>query len=334
MESHFHSVSEVDLIKATLSQVKIFKKSKLFIVVLLFLILPGCAGNVDETRLFETMQKGLAHGDLGENRKATEAFSQAIKMAPELWDAHYEMGKALAALKRWPEAVLEFRKVIDLNPGYGPAYRELGKVLATSGYLKAALQNYTIALDKMSLETKTLDHAMILKEKAALLRLSGDCHQALVYYDRALKFLPRYSRALIESGWCLKEKGLLESGEERIQKGLDLSPKVVIALAAGGELELLKETVALGGDIDIQAQRNDQVTPLMAAVLNKHQNVINWLLEKGADPDLANSCGTTALHIALRTDNAAATEMLKKYGAKDTIRDCLGTLPSEHIDAF
>jgi tetratricopeptide (TPR) repeat protein len=289
-------------------------------------VFPGCAPKVDEGRLFDTMEKGLVLGDRGKNDEAMEEFGRAIEMVPDLWDAHYEMGNALARNGRDPEAVLEYRRTIELNPEYSPVYRKMGKVLKRMGYPEAALENYNLAFDHLTEDERgTLQHVMMLREKGELLRLTDRCNEALEAYGQALEMMPRYPRALVEAAWCLGETGEVEKSARVYRRALELSPKMMIGVAADGELQMLQEMAAQGGDIHIRGGRKDQYTPLMAAVAGGHRNVVSWLLVNGADPNIENDCGTTALLVAVRTGNAEMAEILMNYGADTEAADCFGT---------
>jgi tetratricopeptide (TPR) repeat protein len=297
----------------------------LFLFAAGLVIFSGCAPKVDEDLLFAHMQKGLELSDSGKNKKAMDEFREAMEMAPELWDVHYEMGNALARDKQWSEAVLEYRKTIELNPDYMHVYRQMGKTLKEMGFPEAALKNYSLALERVTRERETLQHAMILKEKGELLRLTNNCEEAMEYYEQALKILPRYPRAVIGGAWCLKKMGFGKESGIVFNKAVLFTPKVIIGVAADGELELLKEMVSHGGNIHIQADRKEQYTPLMAAVAHGHPEVASWLLEKGADPDVANDCGTTALLIAVRKENPEMVKILISSDARRDTIDCLGT---------
>ncbi len=285
----------------------------------------GCASKLDEERLFAHMQKGLELSARGQNEKALDEFRFATQMAPELWEAHYEMGNTLAREKKWPEAVLEYRKTIELNQYYPPVYRKMGIVLKEMGFSQAALENYTLALAHVTVERDTLQHAMMLKEKGELLRLAGNCEEAIGFFEQALKILPRYPRALIGGAWCLKNLGLKKESQNVFKNVLSFAPKIIIGVASDGELDILKEMVSNGGNIHIQADRKEQYTPLMAAVAHGHSKVASWLLENGADPNVENDCGTTALLIAVRMGNSEIAEILITCGARRDSVDCLGT---------
>jgi ankyrin repeat protein len=68
----------------------------------------------------------------------------------------------------------------------------------------------------------------------------------------------------------------------------------------------------------INIQSGGGFTPLMWAVYNDYDNVdiINALLDKGADVNIKGDAGATALSIALKKGNTQTVALLKNAGAK------------------
>jgi len=66
-------------------------------------------------------------------------------------------------------------------------------------------------------------------------------------------------------------------------------------------------------------------TPLMTAAFHNQVDVVNLLLIRGAEPNVQNQGGITALHISR---HPAIIELLLSNGADPTIRDIEGAIPS------
>ena len=60
--------------------------------------------------------------------------------------------------------------------------------------------------------------------------------------------------------------------------------------------------------------------------------ISNYLLEKGADPNIENSHNNTALHYAFSYKNFKVADLLTKNGAKENIVNKLGLTPWECIN--
>ena len=61
-------------------------------------------------------------------------------------------------------------------------------------------------------------------------------------------------------------------------------------------------------------------------------NAITALLENGADPNVQDACGNTALHIAFLTRDIRSIELLLKHGARLDIQNNGGLKPEDLLD--
>ena len=73
---------------------------------------------------------------------------------------------------------------------------------------------------------------------------------------------------------------------------------------------LLKE----GADVNLA--RENGSTPLNAAAINGHSEVVKLLIEAGADVNKPNKYGETPLHLANKCGRTEIVELLKQAGAK------------------
>ena len=67
----------------------------------------------------------------------------------------YSLGMELAAAGRCEEAVLQFRRCIELDGEYLPAYAEAGKALRSAGRLVEARQTFSEAMDLAARQGET-----------------------------------------------------------------------------------------------------------------------------------------------------------------------------------
>ena len=80
---------------------------------------------------------------------SVENFRRAIQLKPGYWEAHYCLGGDLALQGKIPEAKSEFETVIQLEPGYAPAHLNLGVALMKQNQLAEAARQFqtTLRLD-------------------------------------------------------------------------------------------------------------------------------------------------------------------------------------------
>ena len=90
---------------------------------------------------------GLAHQQLGENKKAEKAYLRSIEIEPESFYAHYALGQIYERQKNEEGAVASFKKAFELNPAYpNPAYK-VARIQASKGNAEEALSWLKKAID-------------------------------------------------------------------------------------------------------------------------------------------------------------------------------------------
>ena len=84
-------------------------------------------------------------------------------------------------------------------------------------------------------------------------------------------------------------------------------------------------------DINEQDPKNGNTLLIYSIIMNAFE-ISNYLLEKGADPNIENSHNNTALHYAFSYKNFKVADLLTKSGAKENIVNKLGLTPWECIN--
>jgi len=83
-----------------------------------------------------------------ENRKAIEVLLEAIKLDPQLSQAHHNLGLAYSKIGDNQKAAEELQKAVDLNPQAPMSWLTLGGVYQTAGQLDKALEIYKETLKR------------------------------------------------------------------------------------------------------------------------------------------------------------------------------------------
>ena len=68
-------------------------------------------------------------------------------------------------------------------------------------------------------------------------------------------------------------------------------------------------------------------TLLMYATINNLKSIVESLLKKGAEPNIQNNFGNSALHLAYRNDNFFIINLLVEYGAEQKLKNIDGLYP-------
>jgi len=132
----------------------------------------------------QTMIQGLEHAGRGEFQAAAELFQAAAAEAPNLAEAHYNLGNAFRKLNDNAAAVEAFSRAAESVPNWPEAQFNLANAL----------------------------------------RDSGEIDRAIEHFRRAVELKPDYARALQNLGNLLRRRGMLEEAAGRYQKLAELQP--------------------------------------------------------------------------------------------------------------
>ena len=78
--------------------------------------------------------------------QALDVHQKVVKLVPQDFEAHYDLGLALQELGRFQESELSLRRAVELNPDFVEGYYYLGIVLRALDRLDEAEENYRKAL--------------------------------------------------------------------------------------------------------------------------------------------------------------------------------------------
>ncbi len=159
---------------------------------------------------------------------AKEAFARARAAAAkalELDDSLAEAHNALAAVKvdydwDWPGAEREFRRAIELNPGYATAHQWYAELLSQIGRHEEALAEIKLAeqLDPFSL--------IINVVHGDALRCAGQNDMSIEQLQKALEIDPNFAHAHFHLGMSYLRKEAFADAIAEFQKAVSLSPNV------------------------------------------------------------------------------------------------------------
>lgn len=102
-----------------------------------------------------------------------ETIRKLLTKTPDDVFLHYSLGMELASRKDFDPAVAAFRRCIELDPRYVPAYVEAGKCLRSLGRLDDARDMFTAALAPAAKLPETHTRNFIQQQIDALPRPRG-----------------------------------------------------------------------------------------------------------------------------------------------------------------
>ncbi len=123
----------------------------------------------DHERAFNNLGRTL--NKLGRREEALKSFDQALALDPEFALAYVNKSNTLASLRRFPEAVAARRQAVALEPENVSSRLALGRMLAASGRLEAALGEFERVLSQVpnhreAAQNRDLARQMLAKARA------------------------------------------------------------------------------------------------------------------------------------------------------------------------
>ena len=98
-----------------------------------------------------------------------------------------------------------------------------------------------------------------------------------------------------------------------------------------GNIEAVKQHIAVGTDINAKSNTKSQYTPLIMAVFKGHKEIAELLIANGADVHAKDMRGGTSLLIATMLGRTEVVELLISKGADVNAKDRLGRTPLDPV---
>ena len=155
----------------------------------------------------------------GRMNDAIARYEEALRLKPNLSQAHNNLGKALNDEGRTLEAIAQYEEVLRLNPGVAVAHNNLGGALNAVGRTKEAIVQYEAAL------RLNPDLAEAHDNLGNAFNTEGRTQEAIVHYEAALRLNPDDAQVHAELGFALeKTPGRLNDAIAHYEEALRLKP--------------------------------------------------------------------------------------------------------------
>jgi tetratricopeptide (TPR) repeat protein len=138
--------------------------------------------------------------------------------------AHTKKGIELVNQGKGKEAIVEFKKAIELDPENADYHRNLSAVYQSQIMLSDAQKEAEAAVKFKGADSKNLD------QLANLLLLQKKYAEAEKYYRKAIKIAPKVAEYHSNLSLCLKAQGKKEESDAELKTTLKKNPKDVDAL--------------------------------------------------------------------------------------------------------
>jgi len=186
-------------------------------------------------------------------RNSIALWEHAIRVVPNNYAAHNNLGTALAIQGRIDDAMVHFEETLRINPRHAPGWTNRGLVLAKRGRLEEAVTCYAAALqaDPRYVEAQ-------FNMGAALLQL-GNREESARHFSEVVRLKPYHAAAHVQLAGILASLGNVDGaithyGEALRFKPGDADTHHALALALAGQDKIeeairhYQETVRLDPD--------------------------------------------------------------------------------------
>jgi len=127
--------------------------------------------------------------------------------------------------------------------------------------------------------------------------------------------------------------GDMEKLKKYLQDGIDINSQEdfgstpLHAAANSGKKDIVEFLINKGADVDAKAKDVFGLTPLYCAAMHNYEDIADLLLAKGADVNAKDNHGYTLLYYAIWDSNKDAIRLLISKGANVNVKDDYGYTP-------
>jgi len=166
---------------------------------------------------------GLAYGDLCMNKEEIEAFKQALRIKPDLAEAHMSLGHAYLQLDMYKEAIEAFKQAIRIKPDDAGAHLILGHAYIELGINIEAIEAY-----KQAIRIKP-DYAEAHSNLGAAYKKLGMNREAIEAFKQAIRIKPDDALAHVGLGIAYDKLGMNKEAIEAFKQAIRIKPDYVLA---------------------------------------------------------------------------------------------------------
>ncbi len=155
--------------------------------------------------------------------EAIRHYEQALRLDPDLADAHVNLANALMQSGRIPEAIEHYEQVLWVKPGFSKGHNDFGIALARLGRLTEAISHY-----EQALRIKP-DFFEAHNNLGNALLQSGRIQEAIEQFKQALAIKPDFADAHCDLGNAFLQEGKIDEAIPHYEQALRIKPDLVEA---------------------------------------------------------------------------------------------------------
>ena len=161
---------------------------------------------------------GIVYKNLGDTKNAIVCYENALKINPDYLNAHMKFGLFLMESGNLVKAENCFKKVIQINPSNSAARINLGNIHLAKLELDTAYDYYKGAFELNPEETDALYNLGIIESKR------NDFGSSIDWYSKVLEIQPEHYKALNNLGTMYLKISDLPAAEKCFRSAIDCNP--------------------------------------------------------------------------------------------------------------
>ena len=164
---------------------------------------------------------GMAYGKKGMYDEAIIEYRKAIELNPNYTETHDNLGMAYGKKGMYDEAIIEYKKAIEINPDDNKAYNNLGVAYERKGMLDEAIDEYKKAIELNPNDAEPHGNLGMAYGK------KGMYDEAIAEYKKAIEINPDNDSAHYNLGVAYERKGMLDEATVEYRKAV-MYDKIII----------------------------------------------------------------------------------------------------------
>lgn len=186
---------------------------------------------------------GVVNRATGNYALAKTQLQEAVALAPEYWDARYNLGMVLDFLHEWKEAREQLEKALSMSDELAELHFELAKALRGLGETDAAraeMQKY----QTRKKDEELANQAVTVTAQGDKDVESGKWTEAAAHYREAIDLYPKSAQIHFKLAQVLEHNGDAENERKELEEAVRLDAKLA------GAQNLLGYVLGQSGDND------------------------------------------------------------------------------------
>lgn len=192
-----------------------------------------------------------SHGYAVHYRNSETLWTYTLQHNPRAWPGHDNLGHELLNQGRIPEAMEQFKQMLEVNPHSFMAHNSLGLGLVKMGRLDEAIGQFQ---ETLRINPDFLDANYNL---GTALLVAGQAEKAIPPLERALQINPRNANAHYNLGVAFERTNRIQEAMAQYRAVLEINPDYAEAHKKLGNLLLQTGHAAEAAEQDEAALRND-----------------------------------------------------------------------------